>query len=131
MGRIQLRLLCLAALWPILAGGAKPAPSIEQRFAELRKSPQELYAFLYQMPKGADLHVHLSGAVYAETYLRIAAEDGLCIEPRTHAIVAPVSPAGSPRCGLNRENAARRAIEQYARERDDRQSLDAQLCAWS
>jgi adenosine deaminase len=26
-----------------------------------------LYAFLAPMPKGADLHMHLSGAIYAET----------------------------------------------------------------
>ena len=49
----------------------------------LRKSlgPPALYAFLVQFPKGADLHVHLSGAVYAETFIRDAVEDGLCIDP--------------------------------------------------
>lgn len=31
------------------------------------------------MPKGADLHSHLSGAVYAESFLRWAAEDGACV----------------------------------------------------
>jgi len=40
-----------------------------------------LYTFLLQFPKGADLHVHLSGAVYAETFIRDAAEDGLCVDP--------------------------------------------------
>jgi adenosine deaminase len=33
------------------------------------------------MPKGADLHMHLSGAVYAETFLREAQEDHLCVNP--------------------------------------------------
>ncbi len=33
------------------------------------------------MPKGGDLHVHLSGAIYAETWLRDAAADGLCVDP--------------------------------------------------
>jgi adenosine deaminase len=44
------------------------------------KGPAALHAFLEQFPKGADLHVHLSGAVYAETFLKDAAEDGLCAD---------------------------------------------------
>ena len=40
-----------------------------------------LHAFLAQFPKGADLHVHLSGAIYAETFIRDAGEDGLCVDP--------------------------------------------------
>lgn len=42
--------------------------------------PTALYAFLLAFPKGADLHVHLSGAVYAETFIREAAEDGICVD---------------------------------------------------
>jgi adenosine deaminase len=34
---------------------------------------------MYDMPKGADLHVHLSGAIYAETFLKDAGEDNLCV----------------------------------------------------
>ena len=45
------------------------------------QGPEALRAFLAGFPKGADLHVHLSGAVYAETFLREAAEDGLCVDP--------------------------------------------------
>lgn len=44
-----------------------------------REGPLALRAFLYKMPKGADLHVHLSGAIYAETFIREAGEDGLCV----------------------------------------------------
>ena len=44
------------------------------------QGPLAMHTFLLGMPKGADLHVHLSGAVYAETFLQDAAEDGLCIE---------------------------------------------------
>ncbi len=39
----------------------------------------ELYAFLVKMPKGGDLHMHLSGAVYAETFIAEAAKQGLCV----------------------------------------------------
>ena len=45
------------------------------------QGPLALHAFLEQFPKGADLHVHLSGAVYAETFIQDAAEDGLCVDP--------------------------------------------------
>jgi adenosine deaminase len=44
------------------------------------QGPLPLRAFLDQFPKGADLHVHLSGAVYAETFIRDAGEDGLCVD---------------------------------------------------
>lgn len=49
--------------------------------ANLRQGPETLRAFLADFPKGADLHVHLSGAVYAETFIRDAGQDGLCVDP--------------------------------------------------
>ena len=48
--------------------------------AAVKAGPETLRAFLVQFPKGADLHIHLSGAVYAETFIREAAEDGLCAD---------------------------------------------------
>lgn len=61
--------------------------SAEQKTAlfleSLRDQPGLLYAFLRRMPKGGDLHSHLSGAVYAESIIRWAAEDGLCIDQKT------------------------------------------------
>jgi adenosine deaminase len=45
-----------------------------------KQGPPALRAFLDQFPKGADLHVHLSGAVYAETFIRNAGEDGICVD---------------------------------------------------
>ena len=44
-----------------------------------RTNPLQLRNFLKKMPKGADLHNHLSGAVYAESWIRAAAEDHLCV----------------------------------------------------
>jgi hypothetical protein len=71
------------------------------------QGPLALQAFLAQFPKGADLHVHLSGAVYAESFIRDAAEDGLCVDPAAlkfakpalqgKLIPAPSSPAIFPR----------------------------------
>src|SRR5271154_1281340 len=50
-----------------------------------RTDPLSLYAFLVRMPKGADLHNHLSGAVYAESWIRAAAEANLCVDLATHS----------------------------------------------
>jgi adenosine deaminase len=54
-----------------------------------RENTPALYAFLYRMPKGADLHVHLSGAVYAETFVRDAGQDQLCVDPVALAFIKP------------------------------------------
>lgn len=46
----------------------------------IREDPAALLAFFVAMPLGGDLHHHLSGAVYAETYLGWAWQDGgFCI----------------------------------------------------
>jgi hypothetical protein len=48
---------------------------------------------LYAMPKGGDLHNHLSGAVYAETFLDYASRDGDCIDTQKLEIVdCPATP---------------------------------------
>lgn len=51
-----------------------------KRLESVRKDPLMLRRFLEQMPKGGDLHQHLSGTVYAETFIELAAQDGLCID---------------------------------------------------
>ncbi|MGD8322032.1 MAG: adenosine deaminase [Gemmatimonadota bacterium] len=64
----------------------------------LRHDPARLYAFLRAMPKGGDLHSHLSGAIYAESFLRWAADDGACVTLATLTLVPPPcdGPAGRP-----------------------------------
>lgn len=52
-------------------------------FDSIRSQPLLLAAFLREMPKGADLHNHLSGAIYAESFLRWAAEKNACIDVTT------------------------------------------------
>lgn len=71
-------------------------PRLDLRLAQLRKSPPELYAFLYRMPKGGDLHNHLSGAVYAESFLRDAAVDNLCVDRKTMTLVRQCAPDMTP-----------------------------------
>ncbi|HVN93433.1 MAG TPA: hypothetical protein VMT38_07050 [Terracidiphilus sp.] len=57
--------------------------------AELHQGPETLRAFLSDFPKGADLHVHLSGAVYAETFIRDAGQDGLCVDKTSLSFAKP------------------------------------------
>ncbi len=73
------------------------AQATATRFDAIRNSPPQLEAFLRAMPKGADLHNHLSGAVYAEDYLDWAARDGDCIDMATATAVAPPCDAASGR----------------------------------
>jgi adenosine deaminase len=72
-------------------------------FNTAKKSPLQLSAFLEHMPKGADLHMHLSGAVYAETFLKDAADDGLCVNLTTLSFFKPAATTRSlppqPVCG--------------------------------
>ncbi len=58
------------------------------RFASALGDPDALDAFLTAVPKGGDLHNHLTGAVYAETYLDWARADGDCINATSFAAVA-------------------------------------------
>lgn len=57
------------------------------RFDMLLTDPDGLAAFLTAMPKGGDLHNHLTGAVYAETYLDWARSDGDCVNTSSHSAV--------------------------------------------
>ena len=58
-------------------------------FESIRKSPPQMLAFLKRMPKGADLHSHLSGAIYAESYMQWAADKGLCVHQVTTVLSQP------------------------------------------
>lgn len=66
------------------ANGRRNSEQATARYFEsIRKSPPQMLAFLKRMPKGADLHNHLSGAVYAESYVQWAASSGLCVNQTT------------------------------------------------
>ncbi len=90
------RPICLLACFALAAATAAPAqaPAPEARAARAYQAaahdgPLTLYAFLDQFPKGADLHIHLSGAVYAESFIRDAGEDGLCVDRATFSFAKP------------------------------------------
>ena len=72
------------------------SPTNEERTAAWldahRDRPPMVRMFLQRMPKGADLHSHLSGAVYAESYIAWAVEAGLCVETASSTITACCRP---------------------------------------
>src|SRR5690348_5011002 len=96
------RIGILLFLASTLAFAASPLTKLDQQFQSIRKNPPELYAFLYRMPKGGDLHNHLIGAVYAESMIKAAAEDSLCIDKDTFSLTRP--PAGG-QCQVNASEA--------------------------
>jgi adenosine deaminase len=111
-GRTRAPRLVLFALGFSLASGAAAlfaqSPSPEARaaraFREARQQgPPALYAFFYRMPKGADLHVHLTGAVYAETWIAEAAQDNECVNAARLRFDADNHP---PRCPFGETPAA-------------------------
>ncbi len=70
---------------PTVAPPACTSPAAcEQRAAArleaVRGAPAALAELLGRFPKGGDLHNHVAGAVYAESYLAWAREDGLRVD---------------------------------------------------
>lgn len=62
------------------ATGTSEARASRAYQAAVRQGPLAVQAFLADFPKGADLHFHLGAGVYAETIIRIAAGDKVCID---------------------------------------------------
>ncbi len=60
----------------IVLGTSAFAASFGPRFEEIKRTakPDELYTFLYALPKGGDLHNHLGGAIRAEWWYAVATD---------------------------------------------------------
>src|SRR5450432_4379829 len=90
-----MRGLCRAAAICLLSFFCLPRFSVAQSSEEkatkymesVRHEPGLLLAFLQQMPKGGDLHVHLSGAIYAESFIDWASENALCVDRGTSKLI--------------------------------------------
>lgn len=104
--RLVLCALVCAAAYAQSAHPLNTSAAMERKLAALRNSPPELYAFLYRMPKGGDLHNHLAGAVYAESFIRDAAENHLCIDNSGMSYVKP-APSPESHCAAQQTPASR------------------------
>ena len=72
------------ALWD----GAREA-AVASLLAKAAQSPTALRLFLRPMPKGGDLHNHLSGAIWAEEYIDWARAAHFCSTPDGQSLAPP------------------------------------------
>lgn len=79
---------------------AEPSETQTQRYFEsIRNNPNRLVAFLLEMPKGGDLHNHLSGAIYAETLIQWARDERECVDAETFYLTPSLKlSTGDPYC---------------------------------
>jgi adenosine deaminase len=92
--RLALLLVLIFALHTSALAAPQVAPltnaeKTARYFQTIRTQPSLLWEFLRKMPKGADLHNHLGGAIYAETFIGWAAQDNLCVDQSTLALAPP------------------------------------------
>jgi adenosine deaminase len=100
------------------AGGpGNPEQRAARAYEAARANPLDLRAFLMRMPQGADLHYHLSGGIYAETWIRAGAEDGLCVDLASLSFTKPQAATQStppqPVCGDEKVPAAKAYSDQH------------------
>lgn len=98
MGRFRIGWsLVAAALLSVVVPGAIVSPAqadphgaagVERYLNSVRHDPVRLRAFLQALPKGGDLHTHLSGAAQTELLISLAAQDGMCIDTATFVAAA-------------------------------------------
>jgi adenosine deaminase len=88
--------------------GGTPEQRASDYMESVRENPLLLRAFLWEMPKGGDIHNHLAGAVYAEDLIAIAARHGLCGDISSFVLSNPPcnAAAGRPNVADNLTNGA-------------------------
>lgn len=87
------------------ASAVNRAAIVERYLDSIRDNPLLLLDFVRRLPKGGDLHLHLTGSVYAESLIGFAARDNICLDTRSLAAVPrdfppepppPPAPDGKP-----------------------------------
>ena len=79
---LVLSIMCSATVYAQVVAEADSV-IVSNYFETIRQDENRLRQFFAQMPKGGDLHNHLTGSAYAETYFRLAAEDRLWVDMTT------------------------------------------------
>lgn len=65
-----------------------PEQLTSEYFESIKGNPAALRQFFSAMPKGGDVHNHLTGSAYAETYFELAAKKGMYVNPETGRLYA-------------------------------------------
>lgn len=89
MRRLFLNAAWLSFILLSCAAAQTPEQRTARYFDSVRHQPSLLLAFLAGMPKGGDLHNHLLGAIYAESFIDFAADNGFCVDRTTSVLIAP------------------------------------------
>jgi adenosine deaminase len=88
-----MRLTAACSVLVLVISALAASQTAEQKTARyldsIRKQPSLLLALLHDMPKGGDLHVHLTGAIYAEDMIDWAASDNFCVDRTTSRLLGP------------------------------------------
>lgn len=87
-------IVCAALALGLIAFGLADEAATIRRFEAAKRSEPELIAFLKRMPKGADLHNHVTGALYSDYILDNAVSRNLWFDPSSLGFA---SEAGSGR----------------------------------
>src|ERR1051325_2086617 len=76
------------------SGSAKREKAVAAKFAAVLGDDAALRQLVAGLPKGADLHMHLSGAASTESLIRVGAADNDCVS--TSYLAQACSVGGSP-----------------------------------
>ncbi|CAM3258230.1 adenosine deaminase [Corallococcus sp. ZKHCc1 1396] len=88
---------------------------VNEHMESLRGDATALGTFLFDMPKGGDLHSHTSGAITTEKLIAWGAEDGACVNTTTYVASNPCAAGSVP----------------LSTTESDRALYDAVMSAWS
>jgi hypothetical protein len=114
---IRLALALCFACAEVLRAQTPGEVATAARLDAIRGDSTRLLAFLRAMPKGGDLHNHLSGAIAPASWARWAAADGLCYVVATAVLVRPpcVGPDRIPATALVADSALlARAVDAWS-----------------
>lgn len=85
-----IKVLLLASLFNSVAyADTSREAQVDTWLAKHKENLVVLRQFAQKIPKGADLHSHLSGATYAEDYLRWGAESDYCVNLKEQKFFLP------------------------------------------
>ncbi|MFD9823560.1 LysM peptidoglycan-binding domain-containing protein [Streptomyces violascens] len=79
--------------------------------SSIQDKPAQLREFFHELPKGGDLHNHLSGAASTELLIKLAGQDGMCIDMSSlTAYVPPCKPGSRPAADAHTDAAFQQAL---------------------
>ena len=82
-----MRRLLLATIVFLLLATSPASASTNDYLQSLRPNSIAFDDFMQSLPKGGDIHYHLSGGVYAESMIDWGAADGVCVSTTTLSLI--------------------------------------------